>query len=748
MRAKGKTSGFRAAGYAVALIGFILRGDTCTPPPQITFSQQVSSTIADNAAVSYLFVAPALGNNASIAGSFRLEDAAPAGGTYKLEVFVAGGTTPIATAGPVAANVPTLLQDVTFTAAGNYEVRVTEVDGTPGRTFKLTMSPRYTLPATTLASGSTQNLSLAPGEFETARFNVAAGQTGQRDLYYDDINVSPGNGTVTILGPDKVTPVTSLSGASDLSFDASDLAELDLQATGDYTVIVTDTDATGQGTFSLSLGPYPGQDDTAAPCELLPSPPTLSTPVTVSGRAVSPIGDRDCFQFTVPFGVSDVTVALDQTTGSTSNNEVRLTSTAGFSANKKGSGDVNATFSVDSGTADTYQVVVNNLVNGTFNYSLAIGLAGPCVGAGCVLAPAGAVAISFVTNPVDIQVRADLVTQGALPTNAAATFELDKTSSGNFQLELLGDRDGNTGTLETLCPSATGSNDFFIENCDLSTTDGLVTARVTRLSGSGSTATVRMGPELATLAAAPAPILPSGDVSWNGASGGNLASFGDERYYAFALSADGQIGIGFDDQGIGDGNNLVRIFPAAQLDSVIRNPSVAPALQVPVATGDGDLDATSLAAGAYVLVIDNDKTGQGAFSVCVGPGVDASDEDGQTISISKDLVPADLAITRTGNLRCGDTDAWNLNTTFTQLLKIKVEETPPGEAGNVEIELLVEDTNNPGVFIPVAGTAKSGASSATITSVSVTAGRNYRLKVDNSGLGNTAYLITITDSNA
>ncbi len=741
-------SSFRAAAYTVALIGFALRGDTCTPPPQITFGQQITTTIADNAAVSYLFVAPALGNNASIAGSFRLEDATPANGTYKLEVFPAGGTTPIASAGPVAVNVPTLLQDVTFTAAANYEVRVTEVDGTAGRTIKLTMSPRYTLPATSLSSSSTLGLSLAPGEYETARFTVAAGQTGPRDLYYDDVNVTPGNGTVTILGPDKVTPVTTLSGASDLSFDASDVAEMDLQATGDYTVIVTDTDATGQGTLSLSLGPYAGQDDTAGPCELLPTPPTLGAPVVVAGRTLNPIGDRDCFQFSIPFGVSDVTASLDQTSGSTSNNEVRLTSATGFSANKKGSGDINATFAVDTGLADTYQVVVNNLVNGTFNYTLTLGLAGPCVGAGCVLAPAGAVALSFVTNPVDVLVRNDLIAQGPLPVAAAATFELDKTSSGTFQLQLLGDRDGNTATFEALCPAASGSNDFFIENCDLTTTDGLVTARVTRVSGSGSTATVRMGPELAALAAAPTPILPSGDGAWSGTSSGNLTSFGDERFYAFTLAANGQLGIGFDDQGIGDGNNLVRIYSAATLDAVIRNPSAAATLQLPAATGDGDLDAAPLAAGDYVLVVDNDKTGQGAFAVCVGPGVDASDEDGQTISISKDLVPADLAVTKTGNLRCGDTDSWNLVATVTQLLKIKVEETPPGEAGSVEIELLVEDTNNPGVYIPVPSTAKSGASSATISSVSVTGGKNYRLKVDNSGLGNTAYLITITDSAA
>jgi len=725
------------------VIGFALRGDTCSAP-QITFGQQVSGTIADNAAASYLFVSPALGNNASIVASLRAEDAVPAGGTYKLEVFVAGGTTPIASAGPVAPGTPTLLQDVSFTASANYEVRLTEVDGTPGRPFKLTMSPRYTLPATTLGAGVNQNLSLAPGEFETIRFSVAAGQTGPRDFYFDDVNIAPGNGTVTLLGPDKVTVITSASGPADLSLDFSDLPELDLQTTGDYTVIISDTDPSGQGTFWFAVGPNPGNDDTVAPCEVLPVSPTLSTPVTVSGRSISPVGDRDCFEFSVPFGVSDVTVDLDQINTAASSNEVRLTSASGFAANKKKSGDIAATFSVDSGTADTYRVVVNNLVNGNFNYGVTIGLAGPCIGAGCVLAPDGSVAISLAAGPVDVGVRADLLTQAPLPHAAAATFELDHTSSGSFQLELLGDRDGNTATLESLCPSVSGTNDLFLENCDLTTTDGLVTARVTRLSGSGTTATVRMGPELSALAAAPTPITTSGDGSWTAPTAGDLSTFGDERFYSFSLTAAAQVGIGFDDQGIGDGNNLVRIFPAATLDAAIRNPSAVAALGIdPPDTGDGDTDATALPAGNYVLVVDNDKTGQGAFAVCVGPGVDSGDEDGTAIALTKDLTTTDLAVTRTGALRCGDTDAWNLTTTVTQPVKLRVDETPAGAPGNVEVDVLVEDTNNPGVYLPVA--SKSGGSSATISSVTLTAGRNYRVKVDNSALGNTSYLITLTD---
>ncbi|MBK7973001.1 MAG: hypothetical protein IPK07_06885 [Deltaproteobacteria bacterium] len=497
-------SGFRAAGYAVAVIGFMLRGDSCSPPPPaITFAQQLSSTLADSATVTYRFTAPAAGNNASIAASFRAEDATPAGGTYKLEVYAAGTTTLIGSAGPGLPPDPTLLQDVVFSSGAAYDVRLTEVDGTPGRTYKLSMSPRYTLPATSLAAGATQNLSLAPGEIETIRFTVGAGQTGPRDLYLDDVNVAPGNGTVTVLGPDKVTALVSDSGSSDLSLDASDLAELDLVATGEYTVIVSDTDPTGQGTFAFSVGPHPGQDDTAAPCEVLPVSPSLATPVEIAGRSLSPIGDRDCFEFSVPFGVSDVTVALDQINASSSSNEIRLSSSGGLIANKKKSGDIDATFAVDTGTPDTYQVVVNNLVNGTFNYGLTIGLAGPCIGAGCVLAPDGAVAVSLAAGPVDVAVRADLVAQGPLPLAAAASFQLDHTSSGTFRLDLLGDRDGNASTLEPLCPSASGTADLFVENCDLTTTDGLVSARVTRVSGSGTTATVRMGPELSTLATAP-----------------------------------------------------------------------------------------------------------------------------------------------------------------------------------------------------------------------------------------------------
>lgn len=746
MKPRGRVSGFRAAGYAVAVIGFALRGDSCTPPPPpaITFAQQVTSTLADNATATYRFVAPALGNNASIRASFRAEDAAPTNGTYKLEVYSAGTTTLIASAGPETAPDPTLLQDVPVTAGASYDVKLTEVDGTPGRSFKLTMSPRYTLPATQLAAGTTQNLSLATGELETIRFTVGAGETGARDVFFDDLNVAPGNATVTVLAPDKVTVLTTASGSADLSLDASDLPELDLQEAGEYTVIVSDTDPAGQGTFAFSVGPYPGQDDTSAPCEVLPVSPTLSVPVTVSGRALSPVGDRDCFEFSVPFGVSDVTVALDQVTGSSSSNEVRLSSNGGFLANKKKSGDIAATFSVDTGTPDTYRVVVNNLVNGTFNYTLTVGLAGPCIGTGCVLAPDGSVAVSLAAGPVDVAVRADLLTQAPLGLTAAATFELDHTSSGTFQLELLGDRDGNTATLETLCPGASGTADLFLENCDLTTTNGEVTARVSRLSGSGTTATVRMGPELAALAAAPAPILPSGDGSWTTPTADDLGSFGDERIYSFTLGSPAQIGIGFDDQGIGDGNNLVRIYPLATLDAAIRNPAAAWVQAIePPGTGDGDADGTTLAAGDYALVVDNDKAGQGAFAVCVGPGVDASDEDGQTIALTKDLTTADLAVTRTGALRCGDSDAWTLTTTITQAVKIRADETPAGAAGSVELELLVEDTNNPGVFVPV--TSKSGASSATISSVSLTAGRNYRLKVDNSGLGNTSYLITITD---
>jgi hypothetical protein len=256
-----------------------------------------------------------------------------------------------------------------------------------------------------------------------------------------------------------------------------------------------------------------------------------------------------------------------------------------------------------------------------------------------------------------------------------------------------------------------------------------------------------MGPELAALAAAPAVILTSGDPAWTAPTADGLGSFGDERFYTFSLSSDAQVGIGFDDQGIGDGSNLVRIYPAAALDGVIRNPNAASTLAInPPGTADGELDATPLTAGDYVLVIDNDKNGQGSFAVCLGPGVDPSDEDGQAISITKDLLPADLAVTRTGNLRCGDTDTLNLTTTVSQTIKLKVDETPSGAPGNVEVDVLVEDTNNPGVFVPVA--SKSGASSATISSVSLTAGRNYRVRIDNAGLGNTAYLLTITDSAA
>ena len=75
-------------------------------------------------------------------------------------------------------------------------------------------------------------------------------------------------------------------------------------------------------------------------------------------------------------------------------------------------------------------------------------------------------------------------------------------------------------------------------------------------------------------------------------------------------------------------------------------------------------------------------------------------------------------------------------------MKLRADETPAGAPGNLELEVLVEDTNNPGVVVSVA--SKSGASSAALSSVTLTAGRNYRLKVDNAGLGNTSYLVTIT----
>ncbi|MBK7973000.1 MAG: hypothetical protein IPK07_06880 [Deltaproteobacteria bacterium] len=64
----------------------------------------------------------------------------------------------------------------------------------------------------------------------------------------------------------------------------------------------------------------------------------------------------------------------------------------------------------------------------------------------------------------------------------------------------------------------------------------------------------------------------SGDAQWVTPATAGLSTFGDEHYFAFSLAAPAQVGIGFDDQGIGDGNNLVRVFPATSLDAAIPRP--------------------------------------------------------------------------------------------------------------------------------------------------------------------------------
>src|SRR4029453_11397871 len=87
--------------------------------------------------------------------------------------------------------------------------------------------------------------------------------------------------------------------------------------------------------------------------------------------------------------------------------------------------------------------------------------------------------------------------------------------------------------------------------------------------------------------------------------------------YRSGLAADAQVGIGFDDQGIGSGSNVVSVCALADVEGCLTG-TVTPTLRF-TGTSDGSVLTKPLTAGSYALIVDNSGVGTGDFSVCVGP---------------------------------------------------------------------------------------------------------------------------------
>jgi hypothetical protein len=722
--------------FGLALL--VIPQSACPPPPlpTITFGQTATASSADNASSNYVFTTQALGNNVKTLASVRVEDATPVPGnpgSWRIELRL--GTTLIATQDPPATpGDPTVMKDIDF-STGNppeggtgYGITVVEVSGPVPRSFKLTMSPRYETPIAA-SFGSTSSLLLQPGEFETFSVSVGAGQVGRTDVFLREPGSIGGSNIVTVLDTDHVTTKASVTGNNDVSVDNSEQDDLAFNNPGDYLVIVRNTDATATGTYNLVVGPAPNADQPSA-CETVTAP-GFGAPITLAGKALAPEADRDCYQFALGFGVTDIGFGLDESTSTPGSNEVRVFKDGALVTAKKGNTDINGTAPVDADAGATYQVEVNNLLDGAPVYSLQLSLVGACVGTSCVLTPGSEAALDYsLENPATRQIRQTPDGVTPLPTDAIASFEYDKTSGSTFDFRIV----GNTlsGPAFLCGTPISGPSDLFVENCALTTTDGLPYATAQRTSGTGTTGTIRMGPNLRPKLQSPIAIAPPSPVD------GTITDFGDASVYSFALAADAQVGIGFDDQGIGSGINVVSVCAAADAEGCLTG-TVTPLLRY-TGSADGGVPTKVLAAGSYVLIVDNSGVGSGDYSVCVGPA--GADDPEPPISITTDLAPG-APIGAGGGLTCGDTDRLPLTTTVTQPVKITVAEAG-SLTGNIVATLQKEDPPASGTWVDVA--TDQGGSSANFNAT-LNAGTSYRLVIDNSSVGSGGYGITIGDPN-
>src|SRR5262249_51226898 len=146
--------------------------------------------------------------------------------------------------------------------------------------------------------------------------------------------------------------------------------------------------------------------------------------------------------------------------------------------------------------------------------------------------------------------------------------------------------------------------------------------------------------------------------------------------FPLTLASAGQLGIAFDDQGMGPDQGQVRICLASNKEKCLKHDPSVILLQ---ASGSMDFGAPAieLAAGSYIGIVDNLGTGDGDYAVCFGAGSDASDIErtgNASIPIFGDLPAGGTIITRQSSLVCGDSDYWEVSTNTTQAVKIEVRE--------------------------------------------------------------------------
>lgn len=718
--------------------------------PVITFGSDLSASSNDNATIAYNLSAPADPAGRGIFASFRVEDAAVSGspGTWQVSVIRTVDSVVIASAGPSPdPTQPTLLQDVSLDPSTSYTVNVTEVAGTTPRSFRLRMSPRYTVPTGTVSFGGSVASTLVGGGYDTYALTLAAptpNAPGATDLFLHDIGIATGSNTVTVIAPDRVVKLASFTTAGDVAADGSGggaTGGFTFSTAGTYLVVVNNTDTTATGDYQLDVGPTPPA------CQAMPAPSfttasNVPPPNDEDNPLVPPqinsVVDRDCFSFSEPKGVSQVKIAFDQTNApDAALNEIRLFRNGTLIGSKVATGDFTyAPIFEDTGAA-TYWIEVNNQGSGLPVYGLNVALGGVCLAssfASCQLSPDLAVGdtITSTHTTATFAVAADQ-SGSTLPTNAAASFYFDRQSgSGNMTVKLMNE------AAQTLC-SATGSGDLFLENCNLTTTSGHPSVNVTR----GSTATgdfvLRMGPNLRPQCDAPTPITLA-STSNVGITQASLDVFGEEDYYMFSLPQPAPVGIGFNDLGISTGKNLVSIYRLSDCDTVARTANPTALLQYS-GTGDGGAAPTLLDAGNYLLVVDNDKLGTGSYAVCVGPGADPQDEDysaPRVIDLSP-LTPT-FDVTESGQLTCADTDEWDITSPAQHATSIRVQEIGGGNSdtsGSISAKLID----------PSGATVAQGSGSGAVTlsvTVNPTTTTPYRLIIDNTTYGHYTYDIDIS----
>lgn len=705
--------------------------------PTLSFESQRTASVGVDTEVTYQFTSPDRGGNDTIRSSIRVSDlnGDPGDpGSYVVELAEAGQA-PFLTSGPAEV---VLVQDIDWGELETFHITVTEAGGPTPRDFLIEMGPRYTLDTSgNVPAGRTLSfdaghdvVGYTQDRFDTWQLGVsgaAPDQRGASDVYLDETSIG-GKNVVKVLATDRITVKASDTKQGDVSLDNSDFPSLVLDEAGDHLVVVSNSDPTGtnDGDYTLSVGPYEAKDQTGG-CEALSPPPGFTTPATVIGASLRNTGDRDCYDFSLTSGVTDIDVTLTKDTsddeGANGGNEIRVFKDGELVGAKTGSGSMTKTFAVDEEGAADYEIVINNLKDGAFDYDLDVLLVGACVGGACDLPFGGSVLLEDIpASP--IPTFRDLVNSDLgddIPADAVASFLFDKQSSGHFELDV--QTATQAGPFATAC-AAVDNADFVLENCDLANENGLGRIAVTRTQGSGAKATVRMGPNLRAK--------PIGTIGFAALQMDELTGFGDEDYLSFTIPAGTHhLGIGFNDKGIGTGANVVSVISQDDFgDMLIGDPSV-PVVVSYTGNGDGGAPAAPIAAGDYVLVVDNDGKGDGSYEVCIGPDPALSDEDGTLLEI-EDTDPEPDGI---GTLSCGDSDDWVVRSSGeTRTVRILVDELD-SIPGKISADLIKSCGSEE--------LCSDQANASIELLVELAADTDYTLRVDNDRFGSGDYTVRI-----